>query len=124
MMKLEHCIRSMLGHENSDLSIESILPQSKGSHAKLGFKICYLMNLIYTHYEIQGSKALIHTRAIRVFWHFLHKIEYWVTLGRPLERLNMSTRDPSCTLIFFKMNTPNPNKTNKWAIKTAKCIYL
>ena len=70
----------------------------------------------------KGQRPFSSTHAIRVFWHFLPKIEYWVTLGRPLGQLNMSTGDPSCTLIFFKMSTPNPNKANKWAFKTTKCI--
>ena len=50
----------------------------------------------------KGQRPFSSTRAVRVFWHFLPKIEYWVTLVRPLGRLNMSTGDPSCTLIFSK----------------------
>ena len=50
-----------------------------------------------------GQRPFSSTRAIRVFWHFLPKIEYWVTLVRPLGQLNMSTGDPSCTLIFSKV---------------------
>ena len=38
-----------------------------------------------------------------------------MTLRTPLELSKMSTGDPSLTLIFFKMSTPNPNKTNKSA---------
>ena len=38
---------SMLGHANSDLSVESMVDQSKGSHTKLGIKYENLMNLIY-----------------------------------------------------------------------------
>ena len=62
-------------------------------------------SLLFTTTRImksKGQRPFSSTRAIRVFWHFLHKIEYWVTLGRPLGRLNMSTGDHSCTNIFSK----------------------
>ena len=32
----------------------------------------------------KGQRPFFSTRAVRVFWHFLSKIEYLVTLNRPL----------------------------------------
>ena len=66
--------------------------------------------------DISLSKFFSSTRAVRVFWHFLSIIEYWVILRRPLGGLNMSTGDHSCTLIFSKMSTPNPDPA-KWLLK-------
>ena len=50
--------------------------------------------------KFKGQIPFSSTCAVRVFWHFLPKIEYWVTLRRPLGQLNISTGDPSCTLIL------------------------
>ena len=42
----------------------------------------------------KGQQPFSSTRVVRVFWHFLSKIEYWVTLRRPLRSNQMRTDDP------------------------------
>ena len=42
----------------------------------------------------KGQRPFSSTRAVRVFWHFLSKIEYWVTLNRPLKSNQIRAVDP------------------------------
>ena len=42
----------------------------------------------------RGQRPFSSTRALRVFWHFLPKIKYWVTLRWPLGHCHMCTGDP------------------------------
>ena len=54
----------------------------------------FAFKLRYTHYDIKGLWPFSSTRAVRVFWHFLSIIEYWVTLNRPLRSNQIRAVDP------------------------------
>ena len=79
--------------------------------------LCLWSKSITRIMKSKGQRPFSSTRAIRVFWHFLPKIEYWVTLRRPLGGLNMSTGDPSCTLIFQNEYSKTLIKPKNWLLK-------